>query len=75
VAGITILAFGNGSPDVFSTVAAIQQGKFDIALNELTGSGCFVTMVVVGAVVRSRARAHCRSKHLHTPHLLVIDSL
>jgi len=50
VAGITILAFGNGSPDVFSIFAGVQQGNFNIALNELTGSGCFVTMCVVSAV-------------------------
>lgn len=50
VAGITILAFGNGSADVFSIFAAVQQGKFDIALNEITGSGCYVTMVVVAAI-------------------------
>lgn len=50
VAGITILAFGNGSPDVFSIFAAVQQGKFNIALNELTGSGSFVTMAVVSAI-------------------------
>jgi Ca2+/Na+ antiporter len=50
VAGITILAFGNGSPDVFSIFAGVQQGNFNIALNELTGSGAFVTMCVVSAV-------------------------
>ena len=50
VAGITILAFGNGSPDVFSIFAGVQQGNFNIALNELTGSGSFVTMCVVSAI-------------------------
>jgi Ca2+/Na+ antiporter len=68
VAGVTILAFGNGAADVFSVLAAINQSesplelrtlsiatrmradKFDIALNEATGSGAFVVMCVVAAV-------------------------
>eukprot|EP00008_Paramoeba_atlantica_P007461 CAMPEP_0201478494 /NCGR_PEP_ID=MMETSP0151_2-20130828/3308_1 /ASSEMBLY_ACC=CAM_ASM_000257 /TAXON_ID=200890 /ORGANISM="Paramoeba atlantica, Strain 621/1 / CCAP 1560/9" /LENGTH=693 /DNA_ID=CAMNT_0047859577 /DNA_START=39 /DNA_END=2120 /DNA_ORIENTATION=+ len=52
VAGITILALGNGSPDVFSTFVAIQTPPdgFKIAIGELIGAGCFVTMAVVGAV-------------------------
>jgi solute carrier family 24 (sodium/potassium/calcium exchanger), member 6 len=35
--GITILAFGNGAPDVFSTFAAVTDNNFDIAVGELTG--------------------------------------
>uniref|UniRef100_A0A7S4NBM3 Sodium/calcium exchanger membrane region domain-containing protein n=1 Tax=Paramoeba aestuarina TaxID=180227 RepID=A0A7S4NBM3_9EUKA len=52
VAGITILALGNGSPDVFSTIVAIQSPPdgFKIAIGELIGAGCFVTMTVVGVV-------------------------
>jgi hypothetical protein len=50
VAGITILAFGNGAADVFSIFAGVQQNNFNIALNEVTGSGAFVTMFVVSAV-------------------------
>jgi solute carrier family 24 (sodium/potassium/calcium exchanger), member 6 len=53
VAGITILALGNGAPDIFSTFAAVTQGQFSIAIGELVGAGAFVTMVVVGAVALS----------------------
>eukprot|EP01094_Clydonella_sp_ATCC50884_P007706 TRINITY_DN1693_c0_g1_i2.p1 TRINITY_DN1693_c0_g1~~TRINITY_DN1693_c0_g1_i2.p1 ORF type:complete len:648 (-),score=135.92 TRINITY_DN1693_c0_g1_i2:47-1723(-) len=50
VAGITILALGNGAPDVFSTFVAVTQMKFELAIGELTGAGVFVSLVVVGAV-------------------------
>jgi Ca2+/Na+ antiporter len=50
VAGVTFLAFGNGSPDVFSAIAAFSgpshQNK--IGLQGLIGAGIFVTTVVVG---------------------------
>jgi Ca2+/Na+ antiporter len=35
---------------VFSIFVATQQRRFDIALNEVSGSGCYVTMVVVGII-------------------------
>eukprot|EP01104_Vermistella_antarctica_P017973 TRINITY_DN6516_c0_g3_i1.p1 TRINITY_DN6516_c0_g3~~TRINITY_DN6516_c0_g3_i1.p1 ORF type:complete len:834 (+),score=200.63 TRINITY_DN6516_c0_g3_i1:540-3041(+) len=53
LAGITILALGNGSPDVFSMFAATQSGAFVIALGEVIGAGTFVTTVVVGVVTLS----------------------
>lgn len=40
-AGVTFLAFGNGSPDVFSTFAAIQGGTFSLAIGELIGAATF----------------------------------
>ena len=51
VAGITILALGNGSPDVFSTFVAVTNDQFPLSIGALIGAGCFVTMAVVGAVV------------------------
>lgn len=53
VAGITILALGNGAPDLFSSFAAVTQGQLPIALGALVGAGSFVTLVVVGAVALS----------------------
>jgi solute carrier family 24 (sodium/potassium/calcium exchanger), member 6 len=41
---------GNGAPDVFSTIVAVNKMHFDIAIGELTGAGVFVTCCVVGAV-------------------------
>lgn len=40
-AGVTFLAFGNGSPDVFSTFAAIRGGTFSLAIGELIGAATF----------------------------------
>lgn len=50
VAGVTLLALGNGSPDIFSTIASVQQNEIGQALGSLLGGGMFVTTVVVGSV-------------------------
>lgn len=54
MAGVTFLAFGNGSPDVFSTFAAMKIDSGSLAVGELIGAACFITGVVAGsmAVVR-----------------------
>ena len=52
IAGITLLALGNSSPDVFSDLAAVQSaGDFKVALGELLGASMFLTTCVLGAVV------------------------
>lgn len=50
VAGVTLLALGNGSPDIFSTIASVQQNEIGQALGSLLGGGMFVSTVVVGSV-------------------------
>jgi len=50
LAGVTLLAFGNGAPDVFSNIAAFSSGKSTLGLSGLLGAGIFVTLAVVGAV-------------------------
>lgn len=54
MAGVTFLAFGNGSPDVFSTFAAMKVGSGSLAVGELIGAASFITAVVAGsmAIVR-----------------------
>lgn len=37
VAGVTFLAFGNGAPDIFSSIAGIKAAKPDLVLGELFG--------------------------------------
>lgn len=54
MAGVTFLAFGNGSPDVFSTFAAMNTNSASLAIGELIGAASFITAVVAGsmAIVR-----------------------
>lgn len=51
LAGATFLAFGNGSPDVFSTYAAMNIGSGSLAIGELIGAASFITAVVAGVMV------------------------
>lgn len=55
VAGVTFLAFGNGSPDLFSTFSALKAGSGALALGELIGAAWFVISVIVGsmAIIKS----------------------
>jgi len=50
VAGITILALGNGAPDVGTSLAAVASGNFGTSLGELLGAGVFVTTIVLAVV-------------------------
>jgi len=50
LAGMSILAFGNGAPDVFSSIAAFQQRNVGVLVGEMTGAGAFITHVIVGAI-------------------------
>ena len=50
LAGVTFLAFGNGSPDVFSTFAAFSTHSSSLAIGELFGAACFITAVVAGSM-------------------------
>ncbi|XP_047096864.1 mitochondrial sodium/calcium exchanger protein-like [Schistocerca piceifrons] len=51
VAGVTVLAFGNGSPDIFTSIAAAPSGRVGMILAELLGGGIFVTTVTAGFVL------------------------
>lgn len=50
MAGVTLLAFGNGSPDVFSTFAAMSTNSGSLAVGELMGAAGFITAVVAGSM-------------------------
>ncbi|KAI5067349.1 hypothetical protein GOP47_0017877 [Adiantum capillus-veneris] len=58
VAGVTLLAIGNGAPDVFSSVAAFvssdQTGS--IGFSSVLGGALFITTVVSGTVALVTAR-------------------
>ncbi|KAF9476678.1 hypothetical protein BDN70DRAFT_934817 [Pholiota conissans] len=50
VAGVTLLAFGNGSPDVFSTFSAMRANSGSLAIGELLGASTFIVSCVVGSM-------------------------
>lgn len=50
VAGVTFLAFGNGSPDVFSTFSAMRANSGSLAIGELVGAASFIVSCVVGSM-------------------------
>ncbi|TKA72434.1 hypothetical protein B0A49_06138 [Cryomyces minteri] len=54
MAGVTLLAFGNGSPDVFSTFAAMSTHSGSLAVGELIGAAGFISAVVAGSMALVR---------------------
>ena len=63
-AGVTLLALGNGAPDVAASVNAIRQDKSNgylMAIGEMTGSGMFIGTVIVGLVIVISGSLSCRS--------------
>lgn len=50
VAGVTFLALGNGSPDVFSTYSAMRANSGSLAIGELLGAASFIVSCVVGSM-------------------------
>uniref|UniRef100_V5GTK5 Sodium/calcium exchanger membrane region domain-containing protein n=1 Tax=Kalmanozyma brasiliensis (strain GHG001) TaxID=1365824 RepID=V5GTK5_KALBG len=50
-AGVTFLAFGNGSPDVFSTFGAMKTGSGSLAIGELLGAASFIVSVISGSMM------------------------
>ncbi|KAL4064529.1 Sodium/calcium exchanger protein-domain-containing protein [Scleroderma yunnanense] len=50
VAGVTFLAFGNASPDVFGTFSAMRADSGSLAIGELLGAASFIVSCVVGSM-------------------------
>ncbi|KAF8127012.1 Sodium/calcium exchanger protein-domain-containing protein [Boletus edulis] len=50
VAGVTLLAFGNASPDVFATFAAMRTDSGALAIGELLGAATFIVSCVAGSI-------------------------
>lgn len=53
LAGVTLLAFGNGSADIFASLAN-PQGDTALMYSELFGAAVFVTGIIVGIVIITR---------------------
>ncbi|WKX99911.1 hypothetical protein Q1695_014632 [Nippostrongylus brasiliensis] len=54
IAGVTFMAFGNGAPDIFGSIASVLSSpkpKAGLALGELFGAGTFVTTVVTATII------------------------
>ena len=51
---MTFLALGNGSPDVFSTFAAMRTNSGSLAVGELIGAASFITAVIAGSMALVR---------------------
>ncbi|XP_073008305.1 cation/calcium exchanger 5 [Typha latifolia] len=50
MAAVTLLALGNGAPDVFASAAALRSGQPRTGLAAILSAGAFVSAFVVGAV-------------------------
>ncbi|CAO0802969.1 unnamed protein product [Mucor circinelloides] len=50
MAGVTVLALGNGSPDLFSTFSALDSGAGSMAIGELIGAAFFIVAIVSGCM-------------------------
>ncbi|XP_022652592.1 mitochondrial sodium/calcium exchanger protein-like isoform X2 [Varroa jacobsoni] len=50
IAGVTFLAFGNGAPDIISSLAGVQSARPELVIGELFGAGIFVTCAVTGSI-------------------------
>ncbi|XP_010549944.1 PREDICTED: cation/calcium exchanger 5 [Tarenaya hassleriana] len=50
MAAVTLLALGNGAPDVFSSVAALRGGQYRTGFGAILSAGTFVSAFVVGFV-------------------------
>lgn len=50
ISGMTLLAFGNDSPDIMSTYSSFRTDNASLSVGELIGAAFFVTCFVVGIV-------------------------
>ncbi|CUM66371.1 uncharacterized protein PRCAT00004035001 [Priceomyces carsonii] len=50
LAGLTLLAFGNGAPDVLSTYRAMSFNASNLAISELLGASLFITTIIIGSI-------------------------
>lgn len=54
IAGITLFAFATGAPDIFTQLAAINEGQhvdIQLAVSSTLGSGLFIICIVLAVVL------------------------
>lgn len=55
------MAFGNGCPDIFSSIAAASDDRPELIVGELLGAGIFCTSIVSGLIfIHSDFKLACR---------------
>ena len=55
-AGVTLLALGNGAPDLYAQVSEISEGELpnlNVVIGSTLGSGLFIATVVLGVVIKA----------------------
>ncbi|KAI9224399.1 Sodium/calcium exchanger protein-domain-containing protein [Blastocladiella britannica] len=50
LAGVTLLAFGNGAPDIFSNFSSLSSNAGGLAMGEMIGAATFINTLVLGGV-------------------------
>ncbi|ODV97002.1 hypothetical protein PACTADRAFT_32501 [Pachysolen tannophilus NRRL Y-2460] len=50
LSGLTLLAFGNGSPDILATYNSFASDNGSLAIGELVGSAFLITSIVIGTM-------------------------
>ena len=73
VAGATLLAFGNGAPDIFAQIAALndlssneETSGIPLALGAVLGAGMFIAFVVFPSVVLAAPESNLNSRRLRS---------
>src|SRR3989338_2883171 len=61
LAGVTLLALGNGAPDISSILVGVFTNKVDFAMGDPIGGGLFDTALVMGVI---HFAAHVRVSQL-----------
>ena len=59
-AGVTLLALGNGAPDLYAQVSELSEGvlpDLNVVIGSTLGSGFFIATVVLGVVIRASPNA------------------
>ncbi|KAG5647394.1 hypothetical protein DXG03_000464 [Asterophora parasitica] len=69
VTGVTFLAFGNGSPDMFSTFSAMRANSGSLAIGELLGAASFIVSS------RNASPTPSTSSHVQLPSFSLVGAL
>jgi len=62
--GVTLLALGNGAPDLSSSIAAVRSGNYPLALGSLTGGIMFVGCIVAGRIITTSGGVRSRGAQI-----------